>query len=106
MRISELQHPWMRTTALGLSCFAGVSASALGLLAALAVQQQIWPSAELTLTDLRAAPGSAPWVESWALLFFWLAFGFAALFAGFLVGSALYEWMSRRYGLRRRKDGP
>lgn len=104
MRLSELEHPGRRIAALALSCFAGTSASALAVLAVLRGQRALWPSAELKRSALLAEPGSAPWIESWTLLVFWVALGFAAIFAGYLVGSSLYEWLARRYRLRKRKD--
>lgn len=104
MRLSELEHPGRRIAALALSCFAGTSVSALAVLAVLLGQRALWPSAELKRSALLAEPGSAPWIESWTLLVFWVALGFAAIFAGYLVGSALYEWLARRYRLRKRKD--
>lgn len=105
MRHSELEHPWMRTAGLALSCFAGVSASALAFLTVFLGQQAVWPTADVRRSELLAEPGSGPWVESWALLVFWIALGFVALFAGYLVGTALYEWLTRRYGLRRFRNG-
>lgn len=104
MRLSELEHPGRRISALALSCFAGASASALTVLAVLLGQRALWPSTALKRSELLAAPGSAPWIESWTLLVFWIALGFAAIFAGYLVGSSLYEWLARRYRLRKRKD--
>lgn len=105
MRILDLEHPWMRIAGLGLSCFAGVSTSALIFLAVHLGQQRVWPSADVRTIELLAEPGSAPWVESWALVLFWVVLGFAALFAGYMVGAALYEWLAKRYGFLRLKEG-
>lgn len=104
MELWKLVHPWRRIAALAVGCFAGVSVSALSFLTVLLGQRALWPSAELRVSALTAQPGSAPWVEQWTLVAFCVALGFAALFGGYMVGSELYEWLLRRYGLRRRKD--
>lgn len=105
MSFSELEHPWRRIAALAVSCFSGVSASLLAGLAILRGHRALWPSFEVKSIDLMAQPGSTPWASAWTHLIFGAAFGMTALLLGYLVGSGVYEWLARRYRLRRRRDG-